>query len=406
MRVTLIIAIAFAMSFSSLLPGGSGNRLKDKDNTIGECENLGSNSTVTVNWRGAFGAVLSAFESTVLLGAVFNLMAQFSKSTNWNEYADDLQSCVQAMIEEAIIEDNLEQAKNAQITIAEQQGLLLDEKFAIVLEEGPNLTPTSQVIKDIESIIKEIENRMGDIRILFNSASAKHEKFAEFLLDALVAGDTLARFGVIAAYKCGGVPDAMIRELGESYMSALDDNLKYVCDPEYENSMQYILDKSDFGKWGSGSSDLIVDERNSPCECCIGPIIGACVGAYECQVYDRYRAGLEIGSVYDKYGCCGNVGQDETNSCESGADSICEGSGKPDNCKNCRIEGKFKQCGQWFEDTQAYARTTYDDLLRDISDACTLVGNFRGYINTVINMPAPAPGDELCEYFNELKKEK
>ena len=75
---------------------------------------------------------------------------------DWDQYAEDLSQCVEAMIATAILEDSLAECKTKQETIAVNEGYLLEQFDKI--DDAPDL---NIIIAEIASIIDVITDKMG-----------------------------------------------------------------------------------------------------------------------------------------------------------------------------------------------------------------------------------------------------
>ena len=69
---------------------------------------------------------------------------------DWDQYAEDLSQCVEAMIETAITEDNLNAAKAIQNLIGEKEGNLLDSLNDLD-SSGSEITAIDDLISGIEA---------------------------------------------------------------------------------------------------------------------------------------------------------------------------------------------------------------------------------------------------------------
>ena len=82
------------------------------NNEIGYCENLGTGSTeVTVDWRGITNGILSLIPipgsgiAADILGGILTFLPNIGlEQTDYTEYVEKLGKCVDAMINEAIIQ--------------------------------------------------------------------------------------------------------------------------------------------------------------------------------------------------------------------------------------------------------------------------------------------------------------
>jgi len=423
----IILAVALATSCCCFLPGGNGENVRfspecperqdvgsARDETIGYCENIES-PNLPPNWLGATSTVLGYLNvpGADALGYVFNLIFQFGPSFDWNQYACDLGQCVEAMIEVAITDANLNSAKAARQLIANEQGNLL-KAFLDDLDDGPDLDSDSVVIKEIEGYIRDIEDGLGDIHALFLAEVNRPELFTDYVLDAVIQADTISKFAVVAAYKCKGVPQDIIDGVQKQYRNSLDQNIVDVISGG-STSLKNVLDNSEFSKWGTRPSDYIRQERPIVCDD-DGPSGSAqdCGGGpFECSIYDDYRMELEVSRIHSNTGCCGTYDPsyppDQGDQCY---EAICEDGSEcvEDDCEwgggeCCLVEAEFGQCDGFEADALYYASTAYEDMMKDIDEAGEFIQKMRIDIDAVATYPLEDfPG--LCDYLDQQKGEK
>ena len=105
----------FTVVFSALVLALLSAPLTTADNEIGYCQNLGTGDLeVTVDWRGIANGVLSLIPipgsgvASAILGGILSFLPNIGvEQTDYTEYMQKLGQCVDAMINEAIIQDNL-----------------------------------------------------------------------------------------------------------------------------------------------------------------------------------------------------------------------------------------------------------------------------------------------------------
>jgi len=324
MKSSLLVFLAIFVYFGGGVAGDT-----EKDDEIGYCENLNSGDDfLTVNWLGAAGAVISVLgdAENVLpgqIGAVFNLLAQFGRSTNWKEYMEDLGQCVKAMIQEAIEKENLDDCESYLNLIGES----LDRLQGYYEKLSPG---SLNFVNEINNEVNDIQSLVDLIRVKFEGPEGyRHEKFADALLDGL-AEEMSARLAAVAAMKCQMVPQETVEFYADLYYDLVQDRLDIIYNDENPNSIMYQLKNSDFYTWPETIESDISDS------CSIGAPPGCyCQGNYRCTVTDGYRYDL-VSETIEGCGSC-------ENSCEASS-------------------GTIDACSKMIEDANNYATDTYDNI--------------------------------------------
>jgi len=409
MRIFLVVALATSCCF--FLPGGNGEKKAD----IGKCENIEvpEMPDTPPQWVGAMNHVIGIIggPASTILGEVFFLLETFSiggqDPFDWDQYAEDLSQCVEAMIATAILEDSLAECKTKQETIAVNEGYLLEQFDKI--DDAPDL---NIIIAEIASIIDVITDKMDELWEIFRQGNRPHELYTDFVLDAVTQGAAMSRFAVIAAYKCKGVPQNTITGYANQYA---DDLQNFYDDVLIESpyGLKYVLENSEFNTWGTNPEEYVYQD-NMECEQDTGEN-GPCSGDYKCIIKDRYRDDHQVGEVDSagtQYGgCCGryeaDVDEDNQDKCYY-IGGFCEDGSEfediPDGSQCCLIDEKFRRCYDIEKEGWNYANNCYVYMLDDIT---FLAGDF--VLKMKDDIMAVAEGeledfDGLCDYFGTRAK--
>ena len=266
---------------------------------------------------------------------------------------EQLGNCVQAMIQEAIEENELNEAASYLNQIAVYEDNLLSN-FSDLSPE-----PSSILIDAITLAVDEIESLTNSIRFKFEGPDGyRHEKFTEALLDGLASEGTV-RVAVIAALKCRGGDQATGEEYSSQYKFKIQNRLDMEFNEEDAFSIMYQLRNSEFyTTWPDTMSIVGSDSCHSGHQ-------GTCDGSSYCDITDGYRYDLVVARG-------------------SGSCNACLG-----HCTGCQPAG----CSDLLVAAENYARDTYSNMAANVTEAADLERRFIDYINEILSS---SPSEDMC----------
>ena len=126
---------------------------------------------------------------------------------DYSEYMEKLGQCVEAMINEAIEAENLDDCE----TLLSQIALHAEETYNYVGQLSPD--SPDKLLDDIDEALLLIRDAVDDIKKEFEGPDGyRHEKFTDAMLDGL-ATEGAMRVLVVGAIKCKGLPQVGISGL-------------------------------------------------------------------------------------------------------------------------------------------------------------------------------------------------
>jgi len=354
MKTTLLIIAAITVYLGGGVAGDT-----EKDSTIGYCENIDvpDDDFISLNWLGAAGAIVSVLPGPQnnnpfpVIGGLFNLMAQFSRDTDWAEYMENLGKCVEAMIREAIETDNLAECEN--------NIKLIKDDYADLIGYFENLADDPGYHEKIDQTVFSIENAVDDIWNVYArdvDVAYRHEKFADSLLDA-IAMEGVARVVSVAAMKCAEVPQVDFERHAFVYLGKLQDRLDKEFNDELPTSIMYNLRNSDFYTW----RDNITKAPEQNCNYDPRPPGCYCNGGYRCVLIDHYRYDKEFRWT-TRTGCKCEARRGECSAGQGGIDS----------------------CNEWYTDAKNYAIDTYDTIATKTTNVTIVTEHAQDWINDIL----------------------
>ena len=257
--------------------------LFEGEETIGYCENLGSSSTTTVNWQGVLGVIIPAVPApgAGIIGGLFSVLAQISQGVDYSEYMAEFNKCVEAKINEAIADHDLDEC----VIILD----LMKDHLKELLELYDQLSPESSDILfgDIDEELQLIRGAVEDLYVKF-IINSKHEKFNDLILEGL-AIEAAGYLTSVAAMKCRGIDQETVEGYADSYTNKIQNRLDKEFNGADEGSIEYQLRNSEFCT--SWPDTIHYDDHNDDCRY---DVWNGCYAYNYCYIKDGYRLDLQI----------------------------------------------------------------------------------------------------------------